>query len=104
MIKKFKLILFLVLLIYQTSSFSKTTDQRDFNSRYLSNYLSALITQDSEVSINYFNSSKILINQHAIFLEKYIKALTVSGQVQKSINIIKQNKSQKNSQFFDAKF
>ena len=103
MIKKFKLILFLVLLIYQTSSFSKTTDQRDFNSRYLSNYLSALITQDSEVSINYFNSSKILINQHAIFLEKYIKALTVSGQVQKSINIIKQNKSQKNSQFFDAK-
>ncbi len=103
MIKKLKLILFLVFFIYQTSSFSKTTDERDFNPKYLSNYLSALISQNSEDSVNYFNSSKILINEHQAFLEKYIKALIVSGQIQKSINIIKQNRDQENSQFFEAK-
>ena len=103
MIKKLKLILFLVFFIYQTSSFSKTTDERDFNPKYLSNYLSALISQNSEDSVNYFNSSKILINEHPAFLEKYIKALIVSGQIQKSINIIKQNRDKENSQFFEAK-
>ena len=103
MIKKLKLILFLVFFIYQTSSFSKTTEERDFNPKYLSNYLSALISQNSEDSVNYFNSSKILINEHQAFLEKYIKALIVSGQIQKSINIIKQNRDQENSQFFEAK-
>jgi len=101
-IKKLKIILFLVFFIYQTSSFSKTTDERDFNPKYLSNYLSALISQNTEDSINYFNSSKILINEHAIFLEKYVKALTVEGQIQKSINIIKQNRGKENSQFFEA--
>ena len=103
MIKKLKLILFLVFFIYQTSSFSKTTDERDFNPKYLSNYLSALISQNSEDSVNYFNSSKILINEHQVFLEKYIKALVVNGHIQKSINIIKQNRDQENSQFFEAK-
>ena len=103
MIKKLKLILFLVFFIYQTSSFSKTTDERDFNPKYLSNYLSALISHNSEDSVNYFNSSKILINEHQVFLEKYIKALIVNGHIQKSINIIKQNRDQENSQFFEAK-
>ena len=102
MIKKLKLILFIVFFIYQTSSFSKTTEERDFNPKYLSNYLSALISQNSKDSVNYYNSSKILINEHATFLEKYIKALTVGGQIQKSINIIKQNRGKENSQFFDA--
>ena len=102
MIKKLKLILFLVFFIYQTSSFSKTTDERDFNPKYLSNYLSALISQNSQDSVNYFNSSKVLINKHTAYLEKYVKALSVSGQIQKSINIIKQNRGQENSRFFEA--
>ena len=100
--KKLKFILFIVFFIYQTSSYSKTADKKDFNPKYLSNYLSALISQNSEDSINYFNSSKILINEHAAFLEKYLKALSVEGQIQKSINIIKQNRGQENSQFFEA--
>ena len=102
MIKKLKIILFLVFFIYQAPSFSKTTDERDFNPKYLSNYLSALISQNSKDSVSYFNSSKILINEHATFLEKYVKALTVSGQIQKSINIIKQNRGKENSKFFEA--
>ena len=102
MIKKLKIILFLVFFIYQTPSFSKTTDERDFNPKYLSNYLSALISQNSDDSVKYFNSSKILINAHVTFLEKYIKTLTVNGQIKKSINIVKQNRGKENSKFFEA--
>ncbi len=106
MVKKLKLILFVIFFIYQTSSFSKTTYEKDFNPKYLSNYLSAIISQNSqnsEDSLKYFNSSKILINKHKGYLKKYIKTLTVKGQVQKSISIIKQNSSHNNSQFFEAK-
>ena len=106
MIKKLKLILFIVFFIYQTSAFSKTTDENDFNPKYLSNYLSAIISQnnrESDDAVKYFNSSKILINKHQEYLKKYVITLTVNGQVQKSINIIKQNRGQNNSKFFEAK-
>ena len=106
MIKKLKLILFIVFFIYQTSAFSKTTDENDFNPKYLSNYLSAIISQnnkESDAAVKHFNSSKILINKHEKYLKKYVITLTVNGQVQKSINIIKKNRGQNNSKFFEAK-
>ena len=73
-IKKLKLILFIIFFIYQTSVFSKTTEEIDFNPKYLSGYLSALISknnQNSGDSVKYFNSSKALINNHEVFLNKY---------------------------------
>ena len=106
MIKKLKLILFIVFFIYQTSAFSKTTDENDFNPKYLSNYLSAIVSQnnkESDDAVKHFNSSKILINKHEKYLKKYVITLTVNGQVQKSINIIKKNRGQNNSKFFEAK-
>ena len=106
MIKKLKLILFIVFFIYQTSAFSKTTDENDFNPKYLSNYLSAIISQnnkESDAAVKHFNSSKILINKHEKYLKKYVITLTVNGQVKKSINIIKQNRGQNNTKFFEAK-
>ncbi|MBC8301430.1 MAG: hypothetical protein H8E55_37425 [Pelagibacterales bacterium] len=106
MIKKLKLILFIVFFLYQTSVFSKTTDENYFNPKYLSNYLSAIISQnnkENDDAIKYFNSSKILINKHEKYLKKYVITLTVNGQVQKSINIIKKNRGQNNSKFFEAK-
>jgi len=105
-IKKLKLILFIVFFIYQTSAFSKTTDENDFNPKYLSNYLSAIVSQnnkESDDAVKHFNSSKILINKHEKYLKKYVITLTVNGQVQKSINIIKQNRGQNNTKFFEAK-
>jgi len=104
-IKKLKLILFILFLIYQTSAFSKTSDESDFNSKYLSSYLSAIISQnnqDSTDSIKYFKSSKILINKHEEYLKKYVMTLVLNGEVQKSINIIKQNVNKNNSKFFEA--
>jgi len=104
-IKILKLILFIVFFIYQTFVFSKTTDEIDFNPKYISNYLSAIISENnhnSEDSIKYFNSSKILINKHEGYLKKYVINLTANGEVQKSINTIKQNKKKNNSKFFEA--
>ena len=105
MIKILKLILFIVFFIYQTFAFSKTTDEIDFNSKYISSYLSAIISENnhnSGDSLKYFNSSKILINKHEEYLKKYVINLTVNGKVQKSINTIKQNRNKSNSKFFEA--
>ena len=104
--KKLKLILFIVLYIYQTSAYSKTADANDFNPKYLSSYLSALISQNnqnSDESLKYFNSSKILINNHEEFLKEYVITLVVSGQTKKSIDLIKKNKHKSNANFFEAK-
>ena len=103
MIKKFKLILFAVFFIYQNSVFSKTNDNKDFNPRYLSNYLSAIIPQNNDDSIKYFNLSKNLIDEHEGYLKKYALNLVVNGKVQESINIIKKNKNKPNSDFFEAR-
>ena len=106
MIKILKLILFIIIFIYQNSSFSKTTDKNDFNPKYLSSYFSAIISQNtknSEDSLKYFNSSKILINKHDKYIKQYVIALVVNGQSQKSINIIKQNRDKNITNFFEAK-
>ena len=104
--KKIKLIFFTIIFIYQTSAFSKTTEEIDFNPKYLSGYLSALISknnQNSRDSVKYFNSSKALINNHEVFLNKYAITLVNNGEVNKSINVIKQNRYKSNSDFFEAK-
>ena len=84
MIKKFKIILFIVFYIYQTSAISKTADNKDFNPEYLSNYLSAIIlknNQNSKESLKYFDSSKILTNIHEEYYKNYIISLIISGEV-----------------------
>ena len=105
MIKKLKIFLFILFYLYQTSAFSKATDENDFNPKYLSNYLSAIILQNNlntADSLKYFNSSKILINKHEEYLKKYVITLVINSQVRKSINIIKQNKNNNNSKFFES--
>ena len=106
MIKKLKLILFIIFYLYQTSAFSKAVEEKDFNPKYLSNYLSAIISQNNqnnEESVRFFNSSKILINDHENYLKKYVLALVVNTEVKKSINLVRENIGKKNSNFFEAK-
>ena len=77
----------------------------DFNPKYVSSYLSAIIAENNynnEDSIKYFNSSKILIDKHEDYLKKYIINLVANGEVNKSISTIKQNRSKNNSNFFEA--
>ena len=84
---------------------SKTTDEKDFNYKYLSNYLSAKISysnQNNEDSVKYFNSSKSIINKHEGYLKEYVFALVLNGEIQKAINQIKLNKDLASSDFFEA--
>ena len=101
---KIKFILIL-LLLYQTPLYSKSTSFADFKSKNLSKYFSGLVAfgnKDNTLALNFFNSSKILLNRHEPYLKKYIFSLVLENKVTKAINIIKNNKDQKNSNFFDA--
>ena len=41
---RLKIFIFLILLVYQNSANSKSTDENEFNQKYLSNYFSALVS------------------------------------------------------------
>ncbi len=100
-----KLIIILSFLLYQINSYSKTTETNEFNQKYLSDYLSALISYDNQnnkEALKFFNSSKFLIKKHDNFLKEYIFSLVINGQVKKAIDQIKISKNKKNSNFFEA--
>ena len=102
---KFKLFLLVCIFLYQTSVNSKTKEAEDFNPKYLSNYLSAIISygnQNNEESVKYFNSSKVLVDEYKGYLKDYVFALVLNGEVQKAINQVKSKKNQNNSNFFEA--
>jgi len=71
-----RLVIFLIFVItlYQTNLYSKTIDNDEFNPKYLSKYFSGLVSQDNqdyEKSLKFFDSSKILIDEHDIFFKEY---------------------------------
>ena len=106
MINKLKLILFIIFYLYQNPAFSKAEEEKDFNPKYLSNYFSAIISQsnqDNQESVKFFNSSKILMNEHENYLKEYVFALAVNREVKKSINVVRENIGKNNSNFFEAK-
>ena len=103
-IKKIKL-LFTIFLLYQTLPYSKSYSFNDFNSRNLSKYFSGIVAfenKDNSTALEYFDSSKMLINEHDPFLKRYIYSLVLENKVSQAINIIKNNKDKKNTNFFDA--
>ncbi len=98
----YKILFFLFLLLYQNITYSKVNDKNDFNQKYLSNYLSALISSDNqknEDAIKFFQSSKNLIKKHDNFLKNYVFSLILDGQVKKAIDQIKYSKK---TNFFEA--
>ena len=104
MFKKIKLIL-LVFLLYQTPLFSKSNSFNDFDSENLSKYFSGLVAfenKDNSAALDFFNSSKDLMNKHDPYLKKYIYSLVLENKISKAINIVKSNKDKGNTNFFDA--
>ena len=96
-LNKFKFYIFIFFILYQTTAISKTSTDKNFNPRYLSNYLSAIISynnQNNQESVKYFKSSKNLINKHEGYLKDYIFALVLNGEVEKALYQIKSNKNQ----------
>ena len=102
--KKFIIILISILL-YQSSLLSKSTSFDEFNSKSLSKYFSGIVAfenKDNSIALNYFNSSKILINQHDPYLEKFVMSLVLENKVAHAVNLIKANSKKNNSNFFEA--
>ena len=102
--KKFIIILTLSLL-YQSSLSSKSTSFGEFNSKNLSKYFSGIVAfenKDNSIALNYFNSSKILINQHDPYLERFVMSLVLEDKVNHAVNYIKANSKKNNSNFFEA--
>jgi len=102
--KKIKFVLIL-LLFYQTPLYSKSNSFEDFDSRNLSKYFSGIVAfgnKDNSAALDFFNSTKILIDTHDPYLKRYVFSLVLENKVSQAINIIKQNKDKNNTSFFDA--
>ena len=103
-LKKIRFIL-LLLLSYQTPLYSKSTSFNDFNSKNLSKYFSGIVAfqnKDNSEALDFFNSSKNLLNIHNSYLKRYMYTLVLENKVPQAINIIKSNIGKSNSKFFDA--
>tara|TARA_Y100001970_G_scaffold264987_1_gene352118 strand:+ start:2635 stop:4320 length:1686 start_codon:yes stop_codon:yes gene_type:complete len=101
-----KLRFFLIIFIsYQTPIYSKSNTFEDFNSKNLSKYFSGIVAfenKNNSKALDFFNTSKILLNKHDPYLKRYIYSLVLENKVQHAINLIKKNKDKRNSNFFDA--
>ena len=100
-----KIFIIIVTLLYQSIAYSKATDKNEFNRKYLSNYFSALLSydnQNNDRALEFFNSSKNLLNKHDKFLKEYVFSLVVDGQVSKAIKQIKYSKNENNSNYFET--
>ena len=102
--KKIKFIL-IIFILYQTPLYSKSNSFTDFSSKNLSKYFSGIVAfenKDNSVALNFFDSSKILINKHNPYLKRYIYSLVLENKVSKAINVVRNNKDKSNTNFFDA--
>ena len=100
-IKKIKFLIF-IFLIYQTPLYSKSNS---FDTRNLSKYFSGIVAyenEDNSSALNFFNTSKILIKKHEPFFKRYIYSLVLENKVLQAVNVVKNNKEKKNSNFFEA--
>jgi len=101
-----KFIIFLILhLLYHTPLLSKSSSYEEFNSNTLSKYFSGIVAfenKENSEALSYFNSSKILINQHDPYLEKFVMSLVLEDKVPQAINFIRFNSEKSNSNFFEA--
>ena len=100
-VKNLKFLLIL-LLLYQNTSYSKSASFVDFDSKNLSKYFSGIVAfenKNNSKALNFFNTSKVLVNKHEPFLKRYVYSLVLENKVNQAINIIKQNKNK--SEFFE---
>ena len=98
-------LIIILLLSYQTSVFSKSNSFDDFDREDLSNYFSCIVAFENKnisEAFNFFKSSKGLINDHDLFLQRYANSMILDNNVAQAINIIKKNENQDNSKFFEA--
>ncbi len=103
-LKKIKFLTILFLL-YQTPLYSKSNSFEIFDSKNLSRYFSGIVAfenKENSIALDFFNSSKTLINKHDPYLKRYVNSLVLENKVSQAINVIKGNKEKSNVDFFDA--
>ena len=103
-IKKIKFVL-IIFLFYQTALHSKSTSFDNLDSKNISKYFSGIVAfenKSNSKALDFFSSSKILINKHDPYLKRYIYSLVLENKIIQAINEIKRNKGKNNSNFFDA--
>ncbi len=92
------------LLTFSNEAKSKNTNNNEFNSRELSNYLSGIIALDNEnneESLKYFRSSKNLKNKHGEYFKKYILSLVLNQDVKRAIQEIKIQNNKNKTDYFE---
>ena len=103
-VKKIKLVLIFILL-YQNPLHSKSTSFNDFNSKTLSKYFSGIIAfenKDSSKSLDFFKTSKVLLNNHEPYLKRYVYSLVLENRINEAISVIKQKGNKNKPKFFDS--
>ena len=103
-LKNIKFIL-IILLFYQNTLFTKSNSFEKIDSKNLSKYFSGIVAfgnKKNSEALDFFNSSKILINTHDPFLKRYVSSLVLENKVLQAIQIIKQNYENENIDFFDS--
>ncbi len=101
----FKIFSILVIFIFPNEVKSKNNYISDFDSRELSNYLSAIIALNNEkndISLEYFKSSKNLKNKHDQYFKKYISSLVLNQNIKGAIQELKVQKDKRKIDFFEA--
>ena len=82
---------------------SSSFDDQDFNN--LSKYFSGIVALESKnnsLALDYFNSSRILLNKHDPYLQKFVTSLVLERKVNKAVNTIKYNSKKSEYNFFEA--
>ncbi len=105
MFKKKITTILLILLLYQSPLLSKSNSFGDFQSKNLSRYFSGIVAfenKNNSKALDFFKSSKILMNQHEPYLERFVISLVLDDKVAQAINLIKTNKKKGNTDFFEA--
>ena len=104
-VKILKVLFIIITFLYHSSTFSKTTENKNFNQRYLSKYFSALVSHengDNELAINYFNSTKSFLRIYPNYFDQYINSLVLDNKVPQAINQIKTFDRKNNVNNFQA--
>ena len=93
------------ILLYQNPLHSKSTSFNDFNSKTLSKYFSGIIAfenKDSSKSLDFFKTSKVLLNNHEPYLKRYVYSLVLENRINEAISVIKQKGNKNKPKFFES--
>ena len=105
LVRILKILFIFIAFLYHSSTFSKSTESKNFNQRYLSNYFSALVSHengDNQLTIKYFNSTKSILKDYPNYFDQYVNSLVLDNKVRDAINQIKLFDSKNKDNNFQA--